>query len=386
MFALPKFITDILDTLHTAGFEAFVVGGAVRDMLLGEKPSDFDITTACPPEILVTLFNKTVNTGIKHGTVTVVTECGNVEVTTYRRDVSYTDHRKPDNVDFISNLYEDLKRRDFTVNAFALSLDGNITDEFGGMQDLKDKIIRAVGVPEQRFFEDALRILRAFRFSAKLNFKIEQETLNAALHSAHLLKNISCERIFSELKQTIMSDHPEKIEPLINVGAFEHLHILKFENSIPLKCLPKNFKMRFFKFCQLTGSNPLLVCKSLKVPNDLFDYCNDIQKLFELNLDDDDIGIKIALNLVGEDILKDYYLLNGKNFERVDEILSGNEPYTISHLKVNGNDIIGLSISGKNVGKVLEYLLNKVIKEPHLNQKETLLLLAKEYMKTQCTI
>ena len=381
MFALPKFITDILDILHTAGFEAFVVGGAVRDMLLGKEPNDFDITTSCPPEITVTLFNKTVNTGIKHGTVTVVTEYGNVEVTTYRRDVSYTNHRKPDNVDFISNLYEDLKRRDFTVNAFALSRDGNITDEFGGLCDLNDKIIRAVGVPQQRFFEDALRILRAFRFSAKLNFNIEEQTLKAALDNAHLLKSISCERIFSELKQILLSDYPEKFEALINTGAFEHLHINKVNNLKPIKRLPRDFKIRFFEFCRLTRSYPLLVCKSLKTDNDLFDYCNNIQKLFERNFNDDDIGIKNSLNLVGVEILKDYYLLNGKSDKKVDKILLNNEPYKISHLNIKGDDIIGLSISGKNVGMVLEYLLDVVIKQPHLNNKETLLSLAKEFIK-----
>ena len=381
MFALPKFITDILDILHTAGFEAFVVGGAVRDMLLGNEPNDFDITTSCPPEITVTLFDKTVNTGIKHGTVTVVTECGNVEVTTYRRDLSYTNHRKPDNVDFISNLYEDLKRRDFTVNAFALSRDGNITDEFGGLCDLNNKIIRAVGVPQQRFFEDALRILRAFRFSAKLDFDIEEQTFKAALENAHLLKNISCERIFSELKQTLLSDNPEKIEALINTGAFEHLHINKANSLKPIKYLPRNFRIRFFEFCRLTQSHPLLVCKSLKADNDLFDYCNSIQKLFECNCNDDDIGIKNSLNLVGVEILKDYYLLNGKSDEKIDRIILNNEPYKIAHLNIKGDDIIALSVSGKNVGTVLEYLLDKVIKQPNLNNKETLLSLAKEFIK-----
>ena len=235
MFAIPKFIREILDTLHINGFEAYVVGGAVRDMLLGKNPSDFDITTSCPPEITATLFKETINTGIKHGTVTVVTKCGNVEVTTYRRDKSYKNHRKPNSVDFISNLYEDLKRRDFTINAFALSKSGEIIDNFDGSADLNNKIIRAVGIPSERFCEDALRILRAFRFSSRLNFDIEPTTLKAALDNAHLLSTLSAERIFSELKQILLSDFPEKIEPLINNGGLKHLSINFVEGLSVLK-------------------------------------------------------------------------------------------------------------------------------------------------------
>lgn len=394
MFALPKFITEILDTLHTAGYEAYVVGGAVRDLLLGETPSDFDITTSCPPDITTTLFEKTVNTGIKHGTVTVVTKSGNVEVTTYRRDLSYTDHRKPDGVDFVSNLFEDLKRRDFTVNAMALSKDGEIIDEFYGQSDLKNKIIRAVGNANERFLEDALRILRAFRFSARLNFDIEGETLKAAMDNAHLLSDISCERIFAELKQILLSDYPEKAEPLINCGGLSHLNVYKVSGLEMLKSLPKELPIRFYGFCELADCEPETLCRSLKSDNNLLNYCLDMRQLKDMDLTYDTVGIKTALKSVKEQVLKDSLLLpsfkgntnNGETLAQIDAIINSGEPYLLSQLKVGGEDIKKLSVDGKDIGKVLDYLLIEVINHPELNEKSKLINLTKEFIKTQFTI
>ncbi|MBE6805010.1 MAG: CCA tRNA nucleotidyltransferase [Ruminococcaceae bacterium] len=388
MFALPKFIHEILDTLHTAGYEAYVVGGAVRDMLLGNTPSDFDITTSCPPFITATLFDKTINTGIKHGTVTVVSGGKCVEVTTYRRDLSYTDHRKPDEVDFISNLFEDLKRRDFTINAMALSSSGELIDSFNGQNDLSKKTVRAVGNPNKRFSEDALRILRAFRFSARLNFEIEEDTFNAAINTASLLKSISRERIFAELKQIILSDHPEKAEPLINCGGLAHLGITKAHDLNKLSVLPKNIKIRFFAFCEQCECSPTDVCRNLKTDNELLNYCLDMQKLLKENLSFDDIGIKKALNLAAEQVLKDCTLLPSFNnnesreeiLNNIDKIIKSGEPYKLQHLKISGEDIISLSVSGKEVGKVLNYLLNKVIEKPQDNEKSRLTEMAKDFI------
>ncbi len=394
MFALPKFIINILDTLHTAGYEAFVVGGAVRDMLLGKAPSDFDITTSCPPDITVSLFHKTVKTGIKHGTVTVVTNDGNIEVTTYRRDKSYSDHRKPDGVDFVSDLFEDLKRRDFTINAMALTIDGEIIDKFGGKADLKNKIIRTVGNPNERFFEDSLRILRAFRFSARLDFDIEPATLNAALQNAHLLSDISCERIFAEIKHILLSDYPENAEKMINIGCLSHLGIDSISRMETLKALPKELNIRFYKFCELANCDPELVCRSLKSDNTLLNYCRDLKKLTAMNLSLDNVGIKFALKAVGEHILIDKLLLsNSKNktvygeiLAQIDRILGSGEPYLLSHLNLSGDDIKKLSVDGKYIGKVLDYLLITVIKHPELNKKNLLINLAKEFIKSQFTI
>ncbi len=390
MFALPKFITEILDTLHTAGYEAYVVGGAVRDMLLGNAPIDFDITTSCPPDITASLFEKTVGTGIKHGTVTVITKSGNVEVTSYRRDLSYTDHRKPDGVDFVSNLFEDLKRRDFTVNAMALSKNGEIIDKFGGQKDLENKLIRAVGNANERFFEDTLRILRAYRFSARLNFNIETETLNAAIQNAHLLSGISCERIFAELKQIILSDHPEKAEPLINCGGLSHLEINKISGLKTLKTLPKELNIRFYQFCKLANCEPETLCHSLKTDNNLINYCCALRQLTAMDLTLDNTSIKLALKTVGERVLKDMLLLpcfrctanNGEILAQIDTIINSGEPYLLSHIKVGGEDIKKLSVDGKDIGKVLDYLLLTVIKHPELNEKTRLINLAEEFIKS----
>ena len=246
MFNMPEYINKILATLHTAGYEAFVVGGAVRDMVLGNIPTDFDITTSCPPENTVQLFKKTVATGIKHGTVTVFMDEKSAEVTTFRHEKGYTNRRSPDSVTFISALDEDLKRRDFTINAMCYCKEKGLIDNFGGRDDIKNRIIRAIGNPNERFCEDALRILRAFRFSAKLNFEIEKETFESAIKNANLLKEISRERIFAELRQILLSPYPKNIEPLINCGAFEFLGIKSAQNLEELDILPKEFNIRFY--------------------------------------------------------------------------------------------------------------------------------------------
>ncbi len=391
MFTLPEYVSKILNTLHNAGFDSFVVGGAVRDMLLGGKPNDFDITTSCPPEKTATLFKKTVPTGIKHGTVTVIEDNKSVEVTTFRSDNGYTNHRKPDSVSFVGNLTEDLKRRDFTVNAIALSINGEIIDIFGGKEDIKNKIIRAVGNPSERFCEDALRIIRAFRFSAKLNFKIEPSTYKAAIDNAHLLEQISRERIFGEFTQILLTDHPEKVKPLVDGGGFKHLGIEKIESCKTLGHMPKKFDLRFYYFCRLANISAAVLCKSLKTDNKLFNYCKTMGILEETGVDTNIISIKKALKLADEQVLKDYFIIKDntnacKAFEIIDKIINLGEPYKISHLKVDGNDILSLGCVDTAIGTVLNFLLEKVIEDPTLNNKTKLLLLATDFIKTQCTI
>ena len=172
---LPDDVKYILNTLRAAGYEAYAVGGCVRDCLLGKLPKDWDVTTSALPEDVKRLFPRTVDTGIKHGTVTVMVKSEGYEVTTYRVDGKYTDGRHPESVSFTASLDEDLKRRDFTINALVYNETNGVTDLFGGTDDLDNKIIRCVGVAEERFGEDALRILRAIRFSAQLGFEIEEE-------------------------------------------------------------------------------------------------------------------------------------------------------------------------------------------------------------------
>lgn len=215
---IPDPVKDIIELLNKNGFEAYIVGGCVRDMVIGRKPEDWDIATSATPMEVKKLFRRTIDTGIVHGTVTVLYDKEHYEVTTYRLDGIYEDNRHPKEVLFTSSLAEDLKRRDFTINAMAYHDQEGFIDLFGGIEDLKEGIIRCVGSPEERFDEDALRILRAIRFSAQLGFKIEAKTLDAIRAKAGLLNNISAERIREELTKLLISDHPDRLRLLYETG------------------------------------------------------------------------------------------------------------------------------------------------------------------------
>ena len=209
--SIPKNVKMIISILEKNGHEAFAVGGCIRDTILGRKPQDWDITTSALPCQVKELFHKTIDTGIEHGTVTVMMSRVGYEVTTYRIDGEYNDSRHPDSVEFTSNLIEDLRRRDFTINAMAYNPTVGLVDAFDGLGDIERKIIRCVGKPEERFGEDALRILRAVRFSAQLGFEIEEWTMKAIRKLANTLENISAERIRVELEKLIISNHPDKL-------------------------------------------------------------------------------------------------------------------------------------------------------------------------------
>lgn len=215
---IPKNVRLIINILKQNGFEAFAVGGCVRDTILGRNPQDWDITTSALPHQVKELFHRTLDTGIKHGTVTIMMSKIGYEVTTYRIDGEYNDSRHPESVEFTSNLIEDLKRRDFTINAMAYNPEEGLVDAFDGMGDIERGIIRCVGKPEERFQEDALRILRAIRFSAQLGFDVDDDTMMAIRALAPTLKNISAERIRTELEKLIMSDHPEKLITAYDAG------------------------------------------------------------------------------------------------------------------------------------------------------------------------
>ena len=217
-FHIPSGAGRILDTLHAAGFEAYIVGGCVRDCILGRTPTDWDITTSASPQKMKQLFRKTVDTGIQHGTVTVLMPDGQYEVTTYRVDGEYLDGRHPEEVTFTASLTEDLKRRDFTINAMAYSEETGVIDEFDGIGDIRRKLIRAVGNADRRFSEDALRIMRALRFSAQLDYSIEEKTREAITRFAPRLSLVSAERIRTELEKTICSDHPERLRDAYMLG------------------------------------------------------------------------------------------------------------------------------------------------------------------------
>ena len=211
---LPDKVNRIIGTLTAAGFEAYAVGGCVRDSILGRTPSDWDITTSARPDEVKRLFARTVDTGIKHGTVTVLMDREGFEVTTYRIDGVYEDGRHPKNVTFTASLEEDLRRRDFTINAMAYNDESGLIDSFGGMQDIEKKTVRCVGNAEERFTEDALRMLRAVRFSAQLGYEIAADTRQAIRRLAPKLQLISAERIQAELVKLVTSAHPDYLRPM----------------------------------------------------------------------------------------------------------------------------------------------------------------------------
>ena len=216
--SLPKNVNVIIESLEAAGYEAYAVGGCVRDSILGREPEDWDITTSALPEEVKAIFPRTIDTGIEHGTVTVMMEHVGYEVTTYRIDGKYTDGRHPDKVEFTPNLTEDLRRRDFTINAMAYNESSGLVDLYGGKEDIENKIIRCVGEAKERFNEDALRILRAVRFSAQLGFEIEDKTREEIKRQAVNLKKISVERIQTELVKMLVSDNPGHIRECYKLG------------------------------------------------------------------------------------------------------------------------------------------------------------------------
>ncbi len=215
---MPEYVREIIERLGAAGFEAFAVGGCVRDTLLDRVPHDWDVTTSASCGEVMALFEKTVPTGLRYGTVTVFVPGGQAEVTTFRRDGEYLNGRKPESVEFVAELREDLSRRDFTVNAMAMDMDGRIVDLFLGKEDLARGLIRCVGEPERRFSEDALRMLRAVRFSAQLGFEIEPDTLAAIKKLAPAAEKLSAERVFTELEKTLRSPRPESAALMIEYG------------------------------------------------------------------------------------------------------------------------------------------------------------------------
>lgn len=215
---------EVIRKLKSAGYEAFFVGGAVRDFLLGKTPKDFDIATSAEPHQVKEIFSRTVDTGIQHGTVLVLIEDSGVEVTTFRTEAGYSDKRRPDHVEFVKSLEEDLKRRDFTINAMAMTENLEIIDFYGGREDLEEGALRAVGEPDERFQEDALRMLRAVRFSGQLNFSIDAETLRSIRKNAALIQSVAIERIKMELDKIVANKHAARSIHYLNVsGLSDHL-------------------------------------------------------------------------------------------------------------------------------------------------------------------
>ena len=385
MLFIPPEIQFIINTLQENGFEAYLVGGCVRDMLMDIPPNDYDITTSAPPEVTLSLFPKTVPTGIKHGTVTVINGSFAAEVTTYRTDGEYSDHRRPENVTFVKSLKEDLARRDFTVNAIAYNEKEGLKDFFGGIEDIKNKILRAVGMPEKRFCEDALRILRLFRFASVLGFTPEKETLCAALKQAPLLKSVSAERISSELKKAVNGKNSSALKPLTDIGGLEFMGVKNpdYEKIPPLQ----KEKLALFGFLYSSSDDLIKSVSFLKPSNKEKKLCENILTLLSFPFPQNKADIKEMLFKTDicsfEKYLyfkKHYFGIHTENaINMLREILENGEPYKIPDLKIGGKNLINLGIGGEKIGEALEYLRQCVTADPELNQRSILLKKAEEF-------
>lgn len=428
---LPKSVKFIIEKIKEHGEEAYIVGGCVRDSILGILPNDYDITTSAKPNKIIDIFKgyKIIENGIKHGTVGILIEDEVYEITTYRVEGEYEDNRRPKNVEFTSKIVDDLKRRDFTINAMAYNEEDKLIDYFDGVKDLHDKKIRTVGNPDERFIEDGLRIIRAIRFSSKLGFDIEKETFESIKRNSSILKNISRERVSDEIKKIILSENPQKLGLLYSLNIFKELEIYSHVENYEDFCT----KLIILKECNISLEQRLLmleflilenntqrlnkpkekiefynknirknnIVSKLKYPNNVTKYINNmIDYMLIDNIDLDKIGIKKILNKIGIDNLKDilklkeiYYKKVGdceeieelsirkhsidKYIEFVEEIAKNNECYKINDLDINGNDLRLMGYSGKSIGEQLNLLLEIVICNPEKNSKSELINLSR---------
>lgn len=366
MFKIPEKIEYVIEKLTKNGFEAYIVGGCVRDILLSKTPHDYDVTTSATPDEIISVFDRTIPTGIKHGTVTVLIDDEPIEVTTFRTDGEYLDARRPESVQFVRNLADDLSRRDFTVNAMAYNQKNGLCDLFGGQEDLAAKILRAVGDPETRFKEDALRILRLFRFASTLNFKIEEKTFDAAIKCAPLLQKVSIERVMCELKTASLGENFKVIKPLIDCSGLNFIGIDTCPdfNLIQTHCDKPNLCL----YLLFSGE---IKC-DLKLSNKEKAYIEGIKKLITMPYETK-VDIKRLLSVSNEEITRDFLSLKNTSDTLLNEVLKNKEPYLIGHLKITGNDLIKKGIKGEKIGEILSRLQQKVIEDPTFNTKAKLL-------------
>jgi len=434
---MPENAKYIIDELESHGFEAYAVGGCIRDSILKRNPKDWDITTPANPRQIKEIFKRTIDTGIQHGTVTVMLGGEGYEVTTYRIDGEYTDARHPKSVEFTRSLKEDLRRRDFTINAMAYNPKIGLIDLFNGMDDLNAKRIRCVGNPAWRFDEDALRMLRAVRFSAQLGFEIEEQTTAAIKAEAVNLQKISAERIRMELTALLVSDNPGHIKTAQELGITkvilpEYDDIVDISQNTPnhifsvsehtiksMECIEPDVVLRltmlmhdfgkpdvrnvlengrdtFYRHPEVSVVLAKRILKRLKFDNDTTHRVLRLIKWHGLKYSDDYVSVRRALNRVGEDIFLDFIKVQiadvmAKNPVVVpmkltalykkkvlfEHIIEEGQCFQVSGLKVNGNDLMNLGIEkGPVIGHILERLTEMVIDDQSLNTKDNLLELA----------
>ncbi len=436
---LPDKVHNIINTLEEAGYEAYAVGGCVRDSILGREPDDWDITTSAKPEETKHLFPRTVDTGIKHGTVTVLLGGEGFEVTTYRIDGTYEDGRHPTEVTFTANLKEDLRRRDFTINAMAYNDRSGLVDLYGGLADMENRVIRCVGDAGERFDEDALRMLRAVRFSAQLGYRIDEATGEAVRALAPNLQKISAERIQAELVKLVTSPHPDYLRNAYELGITAQIlpefdlcmetpqrhkhhcydvgeHILhsmlgvEADKVLRLGMLfhdigkPQTLtidpdgtthnKKHPFEGEKITRK----VMRRLKFDNDTTDKVTKLVLYHDYDIAPTEAGVRRAVNRIGEDIfpmiftvrradiaaqsdyMREEKLAKVVHIEKLyREILARRDAVTVKDLAISGNDLIAEGMPpGRQIGETLSALLERVLDDPSLNTKEILLKLYKE--------
>ena len=395
---LPQPIVQVITRIQSAGYQAFAVGGCVRDSLMGKEPSDWDIATSAPPQDVLDIFSKfkTILTGIKHGTVTVFIGSIPIEITTFRIDGSYKDNRHPADVIFSNNIAEDLKRRDFTVNAMAYNPSEGLIDLHGGLEDIRQGIIRAVGNPETRFREDALRIMRAIRFSATLGFEIEPATNAAIFACSNLLENIAAERIALELDKIITAEKPAPIlSQFFSVlsGTLFHHPVTESNGDFePLnRSVPYlNVRLTLFILCaaKLLGLSPSDTGKRLlsrlKYSNRIHNFVMICLENIDLNLTDNRISLRKCLHNIGVEPLKclisvksaiaDIPNMYDSVSSEIQAILDRNDCLSVQNLAVKGFDLISIfKLSGKDVGNALNLLLDAVMEERCQNNYNALI-------------
>lgn len=431
---LTKGSKIVLEKLNNNNFKGYVVGGACRDYILGKEVYDIDVTTNATPDQVLTVFKdyKVYKTGLKHGTVTVNIDGENIEITTFRKDGDYLNNRKPSSVLFVDDLKEDLLRRDFTINSICFNESQGFIDLFNGIQDCKDKIIRTVGSADARFSEDALRILRALRFASTLSFNIEDETAKAIINNRELLKNISKERIYSELIKILLGDNVEYV--LLNFkqvfftlfSDFElcdnfdqqskyhiydvYTHIVKSisyaekDKVVRLALLFHDIKKpycfsvdekgsgHFYTHQEKSANKALEILNDLKVDNKTKNQVYFLIKYHDFGIEPTKTNIKLWLNKYGVEYLKNlmkvkiadakahsqnfigYRLSQAENgLKLIDQILLNNECFSLKYLKIKGEDLIKKGYKGKEISDKLDSLLQDVINEKVENDREVLL-------------
>ncbi|MGN1116390.1 MAG: CCA tRNA nucleotidyltransferase [Candidatus Ornithomonoglobus sp.] len=391
---MPKAPSELIAKLYKSGYKAYIVGGCVRDTVLGREPNDYDICTAARPDETMEVFKDyhVIPTGIKHGTVTVMVDHKPYEVTTFRIDGSYSDNRRPDHVEFTTDIEKDLSRRDFTMNAIAFNPYDGISDPFGGIGDIKKGIIRSVRNPDERFNEDALRILRAWRFACQLGFEIEEETKKSTYRNIGLIKNVSSERIRDELFR--MLDYPRRLSDYI---LRRNPDIIKAAAGCEEKDMHDPSALaaasdydKIVRLAALLGYNFGMnadeadsTMRSLKFDNDTRCRVTELVRNIDMKLIPDSYSIKRGLNKTGEAQYRRLLQLGkitgkcespSKTKRMLDKITDENQCYRTADLKINGNDLIKSGIKpGKDIGIMLNRLLDMVMRGELKNDRDELL-------------